>query len=202
MSTTAKDTGKNIIPPPAGTHRARCFAVIDLGTQQTTWNNRVIWQEKILLGWELSDEFYETEEGLKKPHIVWQRYTNSLANNANLRADLESWRGIGFRPEELKGFKVEKVLGKACLLTLIHKEKDGKTYANITAITPLPKGTPAPPELLTKPIHYQIEDGENDTFKSLSAGLQSVIASCKEWQPGHEEEPRQSRDSEEDNIPF
>ena len=39
---------------------------------------------------------------------------------------------------------LEALLGEACLLNVVHTEKEGNTYANIQGASPLPKGMIAP----------------------------------------------------------
>lgn len=75
-----------------------------------------------------------------KPFIVQKRYTASLHEKSKLRPELESWRGRAFTEDELKEFDLEKLLGANCLLNVAHVVKDGKTYANVTAVMPLKRG--------------------------------------------------------------
>ena len=75
--------------------------------------------------------------------MLTKKYTLSLGEQANLRKDLESWRGKPFSAEELAGgFDLEHLYGINCLLGIQHEQNaDGtKTYANITAILPPQKG--------------------------------------------------------------
>ena len=56
---------------------------------------------------------------------------------------MESWIGKVFSDEERKtGFDTVNLIGSNCFLNIIHNESDGKTYANISAITSVPKGIP------------------------------------------------------------
>jgi hypothetical protein len=70
-----------------------------------------------------------------------KRYTLSLHEKANLRRELETWRGKKFTAEEGEGFDLEKLLGANCQLQVIHNEKDdGTVYANVQAIVPAGRG--------------------------------------------------------------
>ncbi len=86
-----------------------------------------------------------TKEGkeIVAPRVISKDYTLSTDKKANLRKDLEAWRGRAFSPEEVTAFKVETIVGANCLLNVIHKPSaDGsKIYANVGGIMPLPKGT-------------------------------------------------------------
>lgn len=132
---TAGDS-KTFTPAPAGVHQGVCVDVVDLGMVEVTFAGETKRQHKINVAWQL-DELRE-EDG--KPFLVFKRYTLSLHEKANLRKDLESWRGRPFTRDEEMGFDVESVIGANCLLNVQHTERQGKTYANIVAIMPLAKG--------------------------------------------------------------
>jgi len=60
-----------------------------------------------------------------------------LSEKANLRKDLENWRGKGFTEAELAGFDVESIRGANCLLTITETESGKRKVSGVTA---LPKG--------------------------------------------------------------
>src|SRR5262245_51935946 len=110
-----KPTGGDFTPPPAGTHAAICYRLVDLGTQMGEYKGQPKEQHKIVVSWELVDE--NMDDG--KPFSIHQRYTFSLHEKAKLRADLESWRGRTFTEEELNAFDLENLLGKPCLVSIV-----------------------------------------------------------------------------------
>jgi hypothetical protein len=94
-------------PVPSGMHLARCYRVIDFGTQTSTYQGKTNHLHKVLVGFEVHGEDADgkpirTDDG--KPMIIAKQYTLSLNEKANLRADLASWRGRDFTPEEIRGF--------------------------------------------------------------------------------------------------
>ena len=125
MSFIAKDSGggdfKKVAP---GVHIGRCFKLIDLGTQEETYEGEAKLLPKVCVYWELTGE---DEEGAPlidsngDPLVIWQEYTMSLGKKAKLRAALESWRGKAFTDEELKGFDVSKLIGAFCMVNVTHK---------------------------------------------------------------------------------
>jgi hypothetical protein len=129
---------KNFTPAPEGTHHAVCVDVIDKGMQPNKFQDGKL-QHKIDVAWQLS----ETRDDGKR-HIVYKRYTLSLNEKANLRKDLESWRGKPFTRDEEMGFDVEKLIGVNCLLNVVHKANaDGtKTFANVVSVMKPMKGMP------------------------------------------------------------
>lgn len=167
--------------PPAGTHLAVCYRVIDLGTQETTYMGQAKRQHKILLSWELPDEKMADD----RPFTISKRYTWSMSEKASLRSDLESWRGIPFTEKDFGegGFDIKNTIGKACLLTIMHEEKNGKTYANITAISRLMKGMKAPETTANEQIYLWLHESrwEPSTFHKLSQGIQGTIMQSPEY---------------------
>lgn len=130
----ARRSEKTFTPAPAGTHQAVCCDVVDLGFIESSFTPGKQ-QHKIAVVWQISEDM---ENG--KPFLVQQRYTLSLDEKANLRRDLESWRGKPFSEAELMGFDVENLLGANCLLSIVHVDRQGKVYANVKSVSPLMKG--------------------------------------------------------------
>ncbi len=129
-------SGKAFKPVPAGVHDAVCSHVIDLGFEYSEQFQKE--SRKVMIIWEVNEP---SDNGL--PMTINKRYTLSLNEKAALRKDLRGWRGTDFTEEQLKGFDVEVLRGKQCQLHIIHNEKDGKTYANIAAVLPKGKNSPA-----------------------------------------------------------
>jgi hypothetical protein len=193
----------DFVPPPAGTHLAVCYRFIDLGTQETEFNGQKKHQHKVLMGWELPDELME--DG--KPFVTQKRYTWSMSEKANLRADLESWRGRAFEEQDFGTFNIKNVLGKSCVLTIVHETKNGKTYANIAAVGKPMKGMSAPQPV--NPVQYfSLQEFDATVYATLSQGLQAVIAKAPEFQKltnGHDSSGPEQRPGDDDfgqDIPF
>lgn len=163
-------------PVAAGSHIALCDIVADLGLQPGS-NLYPKPKQQVYLRFELPNERVEFEKDGKKqigPAVIGKTYTASMNEKANLRHDLESWRGRQFTDEEAESFDVASVLGKACMISVMHKVKDGKTYANISGIGPLPKGIVAKtliPEI--NPVLFS-EDSPA-TYKLLPEWIQKKI---------------------------
>lgn len=196
MGTTAKNSGGDFPKAPVGTHVARCYQVIDLGHQKITWQGQDKWQPKILITWELCNELME--DG--KPFAVSNRYTLSLAESSILRPALEAWRGKPFTTEELNGFDVKNVLGAYCMLGVVHNETNGKTYANVSAILPMPKGMAKPPAVNSN-LHYEIESGD---LAKLPEWIQGVVKKSQELsgEVGQPPAKMNSFADMKDDIPF
>lgn len=123
-------------PAPAGVHQAVCCDVVDLGIIESEWQGQKKRAHKVRIVWQLDATMADG-----RPYTVSSRYTLSLHEKARLRADLQSWRGRAFSAEELQRFDLENLIGAGCLLNVMHEGRAGKTYANVTAIMPLPART-------------------------------------------------------------
>ena len=60
------------------------------------------------------------------------------------------------------------------MLTIIHNPKDAKTYANVTSVTSIPKGTQVP-TAINPPQIFSIEEPDEMMFNSLPEWLQKKI---------------------------
>lgn len=136
--------GGDFTPAPEGTHFGVCDMVVDLGKQKTSYQGVESLKDQIYIRWQVPAERTEWTDaaGVKQegPVVIGKTYTASLGEKANLRKDLQSWRGRAFTEEELKGFDISKLLGVGATISIVHAHKDNKTYANIGAIGGLPKG--------------------------------------------------------------
>jgi len=156
-----------------GTYIARCFRIVDAGTQPDTGFGE---KRKLVVSWELPTERIQVD-GADMPMGMSKIYTLSLNSKATLRKDLEAWRGRTFTKDELAGFELAKVLGTACQLTIVHSD-NGK--AVVRGIAGIPKGTQVP-EVQNDKVEYSFEEGKDSTFASLPEWLQKFVASCTEW---------------------
>lgn len=210
MTTIAKKTTTPKREPiPAGIKTAVCSAVIDLGEQESKWKDKVKVGRKILFIWEIPSETIETEDGTF-PRTINKQFTLSLHERSGLRKMLQAWRGQSFAPGEDEEFDVKSMLGKGCMLSVVHTlSKDGSTtYANVDSVMGLPDGVPAPKathliyfdldaptamddlEMLPEWIQNRIKDGI--TYKLMTSGAMDA----KPWVP--EDEPDTGDD--EDTI--
>lgn len=195
--------------PPAGNHFARCWQIVDFGTQEGNYQGKPTLRHQVQIGWELPDLLMK--DGRCFSQFV--TYTWSMGEKANLRKDLESWRGKPFTEEDFRGpdrFNIKKLIGVGCLMNIVHKtSEDGtKTYANVRAISPLPKGFSAPPEPVNKPVYLGLDKDHWDveTFKSLPEWMQQKIEKSPEGKAillGKSPEPKKTIHEElDDEVPF
>lgn len=176
-----KNEGGNFEQTPAGTFMARCYRFIDLGSHEQTYQGESKGLKRlVMVGFELPTE--TMEDG--RPFSIHKRYTWSTHEKANMRKDLESWRGAKFNDHDFgpDGFDVRNLLGVPATLTIVHSESDGKNYSNIASIGKAMKGVtmPAP---VNAPVYLSLEPHAFDraVFDGLSDKLKAFIAESPEY---------------------
>jgi len=175
--------------PEAGATVGVLYSLVDLGHQETNFDNQKKWTPKVRLTFELpdqTDEFEVVENGkttkVSKPMVVSIEQTRSLGEKASLRKLLEQWRGQTFTSKELQAFSLKNLLGKPAMLTLIHKtSQQGRQYCAIAGATKLPKGMKAPATTTNDQLYYEIEQGEAGQFNDMPDWLQEKIRASKEF---------------------
>lgn len=189
MGFIAKDKGNadfKRIPP--GSYIARCYLLVDMGEQLSDGKFGQSVQHKIRLGWEV---FGEDEtgapltvemDGVHRQMTIGKTYTLSLNEKAGLRKDLTSWRGRDFTPEELEGFDITNILNVYCMLNITTSEKDGKTYTNISAITPLPSALKnSKPPADHEPVMFNLDEPDWQVFEALPEWLSDTIKKSPQY---------------------
>ena len=206
MSIIAENKGGNYKVIEAGVYPARCYSMIDLGTQELTYNGETKHIRQVVITWELPTELavFHEEKG-EEPYAISKTYTLSMHEKAGLRKDLESWRGKSFTDEEAKAFDITKLLGKPCQISIIHKQSaDGsRTYANISSITSLMKGVEVPPQINpTRELTFM--DFNWNVFKDLPQWMREIIVKSPEYNSlASANETRDEEPQEEKNdLPF
>lgn len=190
MGFVASDAGGsgNFKRVPAGAYIGRCFSLIDLGTQHTEGQYGSKMQHKIRIGWEL---FGEDESGLPltvevdgkdMPMTINKSYTVSLHEKSSLRKDLAAWRGRDFTDDEAKAFDVSKLLGAYCMVNVTTSETNGKTYSNVSGVTPIPGALKnAKPAGVHEFVKFDLDDPDMETFSKFHEKLQDAIKRSPEW---------------------
>jgi hypothetical protein len=118
---------------PEGDHPAICISVIDLGLQRTAkFGNK----PQVLLTFELPGCMVtfkndETGKDETRPRVVSKTFNKSMNVKSTLRKCIERIRGAKFTDEQAADFDLATLLGKPCVLEIVHAVKGDKTYANV-----------------------------------------------------------------------
>lgn len=174
--------GKDFTIHPAGVFPARCTRIIELGTTNTEWEGKAKKSRKIAFSFE-SAELMGQDEGefAGKPYLITARFTASLGEKANMRKSLEAWRGRKFTPVELEAFNLHNVLGKPCMVNMVHGNGDqGKVYSNIASMMPLPAGLTAP-QAVGPLIFFSLAEFDQKVYDSLTDYYKRAIAESDEY---------------------
>jgi len=172
---------------PEGTHLARCYRIVDLGTQESTYLGQLKTQRKVMIQFEVHGD---DENGFAlitragEPMSISKNYTLSIGENARLRQDLTSWRGKAFTPEELKGFELKNLLGVWGMISVIKTiGENGKEYTNINTITPVPAVVKKNglPSYFNEAKIFSIDNPDMELFATFSDYLRAKIEGSPEW---------------------
>jgi hypothetical protein len=216
MALIAKESGGGeFTPVPQGMHLARCYRVIDLGTQETTYLGTVKHLPKVMLQFEVhgeDDEGKAIVTAKNEPMSISKNFTLSLAEKATLRKDLQTWRGREFTADELRGFELKNVLGAWAMVSVIKAMgNNGKEYTNIAAIMSVPPAIKKAgmPEGHNDLKMFSIDEPDMVLFEGFSNGLKEKIGKSPEWQarggtsaPALSKAPSSGFDDMDDDIPF
>jgi hypothetical protein len=218
MALIAKESGGGggeFTPVPQGMHLARCYRVIDLGTQESTYQGVTKKLPKVMLQFEVhgeDDDGKPIVTAKNEPMSISKNFTLSLAEMATLRKDLQTWRGKEFTADELRGFELKNVLGAWAMVSVIKAMgNNGKEYTNIAAIMSVP---PAIKKAGMPQGHndlklFSIDEPDITLFDSFSNGLREKIQKSPEWQdrggssaPAPVKAVSSGFDDMDDDIPF
>lgn len=209
MPIIAENNGGNFTLIPAGNHVARCYEMIQIGTiVEKTGLYAGKESHKVRLTWETPDEKHDFGNGLR-PFAISKEFTLSMHEKSTLRKILESWRGKAFTEEEAKRFDITKLLGKPCMVNVIHKKSGaGKDYADISSISALPKNFTCPDQVNKSQI-LSFDEWNETIFESLPGFIKDKIKSSKEFanlmNPGKTEAapaPQASDEVDTSDLPF
>lgn len=193
---------------PSGNYIARCYSMIHIGTVTEEIMGEKKTLNKCRITWELPTELrvFSDDKG-KQPMVISKEYTLSMHEKANLRRDLESWRGKSFTDEQAAKFDITKLLGVPCMLNIIHKTtKSGNDFATISNISTLPKGFNCPDQV-NQNFEFNFDDKYSDEIlESFPDFIKDKIKSSEEYRklktdivdlPGEDETTEETND-----LPF
>ena len=216
MALIARESGGGgtFTPVPPGMYLARCYRIVDLGTQKSEYLGQIKNLPKVMLQFEVhgeDDAGKPLVTSKNEPMSISKNFTLSLAEKATLRKDLQTWRGKEFTADELRGFQIDNVLGAWAMIAITKAVgNNGKEYTNIANINSVPKPMKANlPEGHNKCAAFYIESPDMDMFETFSDNLRAKIEQSPEWQSRGKQEAKASSaskgsgfDDMDDDIPF
>jgi hypothetical protein len=189
------------LPPAGDDQSAVLVALVDLGTQRNDYEGKAAWARKLFFVWEL----VETKERA----LPWKDFTFSLHENALLRKFVDAWRSKPL--EDGEDFDINVLVGKACLLSIVHKPNKDKTrsFAVVTGVKkPVFRGQKveiAAPQ--HKPFCWHLDDGKENALPDwlpwlYGRSIPEWIADSKERGGTRECEPGEEGDEQETAAGF
>lgn len=151
---------------PAGTFAARITTVADLGTQKSDWQGEVREAHKLGITFELSSRRGKDGQRL----AVFDRVTASLHELSRLYQIAQAV--LGAEPGE--GLDPATLLGKAVLVTLVHRAAGTRTFANVQAVTAIPEGMTVP-TTDTPLLFFDLDAPDPAVFAKLPALFRGLI---------------------------
>lgn len=177
-----KERARAAIPPvEPGTYFAVCIGVVDLGEQETNFNNKTRYTNQVQIIFELPEELIEVD-GEQQPRWLSRKFTVSASAKGSLRPFIEAWQGKKFSDEGFADFELFDLVGKAAMLSVVLSE-DGQ-YANIAGAAALPKGLPAP-KAKSEFITFDVEAWDQAAFERLPEYLQELIKNSSQYKREH-----------------
>jgi hypothetical protein len=175
-----KSAGGEFPLQPAGTHLAVLIQLIDLGTQKVTYEGVTSEKRQVKLVFELHGDEAKLPDG--RPMAISKTFGRSGHEKSGLRLFMEKWRGKKFTDEELAGFDFRTMLGKACLMNVVHKEMKDGTMAQIEGASRLMQGMAAPTPI-NDTLYISLDADEYDAvaFNRLSTKMKEKIWATKEY---------------------
>lgn len=210
MAIIAESTGgSNYEPIEAGTYAARCYSMVYMGTLEENFQGQQKLQKKVRLTFELPTELkvFKEENG-EQPCALSKEFTLSMHEKSGLRKFLQNWRGKAFTEDEAKKFDITVLLGKPCMLSVIHKVSttSGKTYAEIGGVSTLMKGMTIP-EQINPTFEFSVLEWNTEKFEKLPQFIKDKILKSVEYQAMSGQAMQEKINAEsikpqEDDLPF
>jgi hypothetical protein len=180
MITAPKKTS-NFEPVPKGTHVARLYQIVHIGTSHYEYMGEEKSSDKVRLTFELCNERKVFKEGDEpKPYSISREFGLSMGKKSHLRPFVEGMAGTAFTDDEAYAFDIETLIGSACLLNVVHAEKGDNTYANISSATPLVKGMEAPEQFNESKV-IDVNSSPEEEIAALPDFLKDKIYKSDEW---------------------
>lgn len=203
MSIIATNSGGGSEPIPAGSYAARCYSMIQIGTNEENIMGKTKRLHKVRITWELPTEMKVFKEGdPEKPLVISKEFTLSMHVKSNLRKFLESWRGKSFTEEQSEAFDITMLLGKSCLLSVIHTvAKNNNTYAEVSGVNLLPSEMQCPDQI-NKTQELSYDKWNQKLFESLPDFIKNKIISSDEYKEMDNPHVIEDNSNEEDDLPF
>lgn len=213
MPTTAPVNKTVYTLAPEGTHVARVYKFMNLGTRFQEYQGKQKPYPDTLVTFTLElpnemneFEYEDKETGEKKtvvkPFVISREFTLSMGKKSNLRPFVEGIIGTTLTDEEAGAFDIEELVGMTCQATIVHQQSKSdpdRKYANLTSVAPLMKGIEVP-----EPINDQVIQDVNtmteEEIEKQPEFIQNKIKVSDEWKARFDPEEIARKQNIQDEI--
>jgi hypothetical protein len=193
MSLSITSTGGGDYPTiPLGLNKARCVGVIDLGTQEQTWQGETSYKHQVFVQFEVPTALDKDSN----PLTIGKFYNANFHEKSTLSIDLTSWNGKPLTPLEKKNFNFGELLGRKATINIMEKD-NGKQ--KISSVMPCNEDIA---EQYHTSIKFNIEEyqkGDKETFNKLDEWFRNKILESKELGVVSSDSPNADK---EEQVPF
>lgn len=168
---------------PAGTHKARIYSLVELGTLTSEWQGKPIVAKKIWITWEFPEllKVFKKELG-EQPMVTGKEYTLSLAPKSRLLPVVEGVEGKTLSEDEINAYELNSLVGKECFVSIIHAvSKKGNKYADISSVSVPMAGVEIPPAI-NPPVVKEYSTMTEEDFDKLPKFLREKMETTPEFQ--------------------
>jgi hypothetical protein len=176
--------GKEFELVPEGSHIARVYQILHIGTIRSEWQGVERDRDVVRIAFELPTELRKFgDDNKERPMVInTGNLTNTMGEKGKLRPLVQGIIGTKLDKEEAEFFELTAIMGMACMLTVIHeKDTKGILRDRISSTAPLPKGIAAPSAINDPFILDYNENWSDMAFGNLSEFLQKMIAGSREY---------------------
>lgn len=197
---------------PSGLQKFRCYLMCYAGTQEDSFQGEKKLKPRVFLGFVYPEHKREFREGDgPQPYMKTQGYTFSLGKKANLRKDLEGWRGKKYEGD-YPDVDITTVLGTAGQQNIIHSES-GKSFYPMAFLPIAQDQVKTLDSLGIDAVSYDVRDHDAAAFDKLPKWLQEEVQKSPEWAELHSstdaapaapaaQEAAPAPEEDDDDIPF
>jgi hypothetical protein len=153
--------------------------IAEVGTHSVTNSYGTKDKYQVVLSFDFPDHRIDIEkdgETKNLPRRKSKKVTFSYHEKSTLGLWLSGWNGE--RPAN--DFDLSSMLGKNCMVTIVHSDWEGSTYDNIQAITALParmEGVKAE----NTPVSFSFSENGVNIPDGIPEWIQNLIKESKEW---------------------
>jgi hypothetical protein len=203
-----KGSGKPFALHKAGQFAAVCRDILDMGNK---WQQYKDEPGKIVRRVRFIFSTAEINPDTGKPFELSREFTLSAHKKSSLRPFLEAWLGKPFKDDDAAYgalANLHKLEGRSAFISVVQttSEHSDRTYANLSAIMPLPEALPAPtlPKYERDPYWQTLKAKYAAELKGSQPADDPFAQASEPPAPAEEfsDFPKVLEDEDEDALPF